>query len=196
MREETVNEIVIEKSRFICYMKKAESEQEYRGYLAAVRKKHHDASHVCSAFICGNIRRSSDDGEPSGTAGAPILSVLDKAGLDRTCALVVRYFGGVKLGAGGLIRAYSRAVGDCLKQAIKVEDHVYPRYELSVSYELGNRMASWMRGNTLLLDIRYGEDMTFVFALEDPARLEKIMEFTRGTVPTQTGVETVQKVVE
>ena len=117
LETETNNTITIEKSRFICYMKHIESEEEYREYLSQIRKKHYDATHVCSAMICHNIQRSSDDGEPSGTAGAPILNVLQKKGLDETCALVVRYFGGIKLGAGGLIRAYSSAVSECLKKA-------------------------------------------------------------------------------
>lgn len=196
LKEEYSNTTVIEKSRFICYLKHVKSEEEYRAYLTEIRKKHHDATHVCSAFICGNIRRSSDDGEPSGTAGAPILNVLDKNGLDETCALVVRYFGGIKLGTGGLIRAYGGAVSECLKQAVLVEDRIYSKYSLTLNYETANKIDHYLKNNTILLDTVYDTDITYVFALEDEKRLEKIKEFTRGISPEKIGEECIQKVVE
>ena len=171
LETETNNTITIEKSRFICYMKHIESEEEYREYLSQIRKKHYDATHVCSAMICHNIQRSSDDGEPSGTAGAPILNVLQKKGLDETCALVVRYFGGIKLGAGGLIRAYSSAVSECLKKAVLVEDQIYPKYELKLNYETANRIDHFLRTQTILLDTVYDTDVTYIFALKDEKQL-------------------------
>ncbi|MBO7697533.1 MAG: YigZ family protein, partial [Erysipelotrichaceae bacterium] len=165
-KEETNNTIIIEKSRFICYMKRIRNEDEYREYLAQIRKKHYDASHVCSAMVCDNIQRSSDDGEPSGTAGAPILNVLKKNDLNQMCALVVRYFGGIKLGAGGLIRAYGNAVSECIKKATIVEELRYPLYELHLSYENANKIEHYLRKNTILDEIRYEEDVCFLFALD------------------------------
>ena len=196
LKEEICGTTIIEKSRFICYLKHVKSEEEYRTYLTSIRKKHHDATHVCSAFICGSIRRSSDDGEPSGTAGAPILNVLDKNGLDKTCALVVRYFGGIKLGAGGLIRAYGNAVSECLKQATLVEDRIYPKYSLTLNYETANKIDHFLKNSTILIDTIYDTDITYIFALEDEKLMEKIKEFTRGIVPKKIGEECVQKVVE
>ena len=103
-------EIVIEKSRFICSLKKVHSEAEAQEFIKAVKKEFWDATHNCSAYIVDDLaQRSSDDGEPSGTAGVPTLDVLLKEGIVDTCVVVTRYFGGTLLGAGGLIRAYSAA---------------------------------------------------------------------------------------
>ncbi len=196
MKEETINTIVIEKSRFICYMKRVRSEDEYRQYVSEIRKKHHDATHVCSAMICHSIRRSSDDGEPSGTAGAPILNVLDKNGLDETCALVVRYFGGIKLGAGGLIRAYSSATSECLKIGKLAMDAVLNKYQLKLSYETANRIERYLREHSILIDTIYDTDVTYIFALEDESVIEKIKEFTKGVLPEKIGEEILQKEVK
>lgn len=196
LKEETQHTLIIEKSRFICFMKRINNETEFRDYLAQIRKKYYDASHVCSAFVCHSVQRSSDDGEPAGTAGAPILNVLLKSGLDEMCAIVVRYFGGIKLGAGGLIRAYGSAVSECLKEGTLVEDAVYPRYELTLPYDLASKVEYLIRNRTILLDTRYDTDVTFVFALDDPGRMQAIVEVTKGIVPLQTGEEIVQKVVE
>ncbi len=196
LKYETSNAIVIEKSRFICYMKRIRSEQEYRDYLLEIRRKHRDATHVCSAMICHNVRRSSDDGEPSGTAGVPILSVLDKNGLDETCALVVRYFGGIKLGAGGLIRAYSSAVSECLKTGELVEDVCLDKYELKLSYETASRIDHYLAENTVLIERIYDTEVSYIFALEDESRIDRIMEITRGKRPEKIGEEILQKVVE
>ena len=96
------NEIVIEKSRFICSLKKVKSEEEAQEFIKAVKKEFWDATHNCSAYLVDDLaQRSSDDGEPSGTAGIPMLEVLRKNNLTGTAAVVTRYFGGIKLGAGG-----------------------------------------------------------------------------------------------
>ena len=104
------SEKVIEKSRFLTYSTHVESEEEAKAFLAEIRKAHSLATHVCYAYIAdkiGNLQRFSDDGEPQGTAGVPILEVLKAKKLFETAVAVVRYFGGIKLGAGGLVRAYS-----------------------------------------------------------------------------------------
>ena len=195
-QQEENNTIIIEKSRFICYMKRVRSEEEYREYLTSIRKKHYDATHVCSAMICDNIQRSSDDGEPSGTAGAPILNVLKKNDLNQMCALVVRYFGGVKLGAGGLIRAYTSAVSECVKKAVIVEEYRYPLYELKLSYEAANRIDNYLRKNTIIDDIKYEEDVCFIFAVDDERKLETIKEYTKGLEPVLIGDKIIEKVVK
>lgn len=195
-QQEENNTIVIEKSRFICYMKRVRSEEEYREYLASIKKKHYDATHVCSAMICDSIQRSSDDGEPSGTAGAPILNVLKKNDLNQMCALVVRYFGGVKLGAGGLIRAYTNAVSECVKKAVIVEEYRYPLYELKLSYEAANRIDNYLRKNTIIDDIKYTEDVCFIFAVDDERKLETIKEYTKGQEPELIGDKIIEKVVK
>lgn len=109
-------EIVIEKSRFICSLKKVNSEEEAQDFIRQIKKEYWDATHNCSAYLVNELaQRSSDDGEPSGTAGIPMLEVLRKNQLTGTCAVVTRYFGGIKLGAGGLVRAYSGSVAGAIK---------------------------------------------------------------------------------
>ncbi len=113
-------EKVIEKSRFLTYCDHVAGEEEARAFLAFVRGEHPLATHVCHAYVAdrlGNLMRFSDDGEPQGTAGMPILGVLRARGLCETAVAVVRYFGGVKLGAGGLTRAYAGCASECLEQA-------------------------------------------------------------------------------
>lgn len=196
LKRETINTIVIEKSKFICYMKHIKDENEFKDYLNNIRKKHYDADHACSGFVCGNIKRSSDDGEPSGTAGSPILNVLEKNNLNEMCAIVVRYFGGIKLGAGGLIRAYSNAVSKCIENGEIVENVEYPKYKLTLGYDVANKIKHFMENNTLLLDTKYDENITFVFALEDISKIETIKEYTKGIEPKYIGIENIEKVIK
>ena len=196
LKEEVINTTIIEKSRFICYMKHVKSEQEYKQYLLEIKKKHYDATHVCSAFVCNNIQRSNDDGEPAGTAGAPILNVLIKNNLNETCALVVRYFGGIKLGASGLIRAYGNSVKNALESAILLEDIEYSEYKLTLNYETANKLDYYLRNNTLLLDTQYDQDVTFDFAINDEKLLNNILELTKGITPEYIGKKIIAKVVK
>ena len=111
-------EIVIEKSRFICTLKKVGSETEAQEFIKSIKKEFWDATHNCSAYIINDMQqRSSDDGEPSGTAGVPMLEVLRKKSLTGVAAVVTRYFGGIKLGAGGLVRAYTNSVVHAVEEA-------------------------------------------------------------------------------
>lgn len=109
------HEIVIQKSRFIAHVARVETEEEAQNFIAEIKKQHWNATHNCSAYLIGEhdqIQKANDDGEPSGTAGVPILEVLKKKGLKDTVVVVTRYFGGIKLGAGGLIRAYGKAASE------------------------------------------------------------------------------------
>lgn len=109
------HEIVIQKSRFIAYVSRAETEEEAQDFIQQIKKMHWDATHNCSAYMIGEndqIQKANDDGEPSGTAGVPILEVLKKKHLKDTVVVITRYFGGIKLGAGGLIRAYGKSTSE------------------------------------------------------------------------------------
>lgn len=120
---ETVTEKIIEKSRFITVSRHVAGEEEAKAFIAEISKKYADATHNCYAYICdtlGNNLRFSDDGEPQGTAGMPMLEVLKANGLCEVAAVVTRYFGGIKLGAGGLVRAYSGCVAENIAAAEKV----------------------------------------------------------------------------
>ncbi|WP_071143272.1 YigZ family protein [Acidaminococcus timonensis] len=115
-----VSELVVEKSRFICTLARVETEAEAQAFVKAMKKKYWDARHNCSAYIVGadnRVERSSDDGEPGGTAGSPMLEVLRRKGLYNTAAVVTRYFGGIKLGAGGLTRTYGKSVAQTVEKA-------------------------------------------------------------------------------
>src|SRR5690625_6094223 len=106
------DQLMIQKSRLIGYVRRVETEDEAHEFINEIKKKHYDATHNCSAYIIGEndqIQKANDDGEPSGTAGIPMLEVLKRQHLKDTAVVVTRYFGGVKLGAGGLIRAYGRS---------------------------------------------------------------------------------------
>ena len=110
--------IIIKNSKFICYIYHVESIEEINLILDETRCKYYDATHCCYAYILDNIKRESDDGEPSGTAGIPMLQVLEKNNLNHVLCIVVRYFGKIKLGAGGLVRAYTKSVTETLKNNI------------------------------------------------------------------------------
>lgn len=137
IKEDGMVQEEIKKSRFICHVKRVYSEEEARAFIAAIKKEHYKATHNCSAFIIGeksDIKRTSDDGEPSGTAGVPMLGVLEKHNLTNLCVVVTRYFGGIKLGAGGLIRAYAGSVALAIKEIGLVEIKEQAGLRLKLSY--------------------------------------------------------------
>ena len=180
IKEECTNTIVIEKSRFITYLEYCENEEQYKEYLKTIKKKHYDATHVCSAFLGKDTRRSSDDGEPSGTAGVPMLSCLDKHGMENTAAFVVRYFGGIKLGAGGLIRAYSSSVSEAIKQANLVEDRIFNQYTITLNYETANRVDYLLNKECEEVETEYSENVKYTFLTNDEKVLNRIEELTSG----------------
>ena len=180
IKEECTNTIVIEKSRFITYLENCENEEQYKEYLKTIKKKHYDATHVCSAFLGKDTRRSSDDGEPSGTAGVPMLSCLDKHGMENTAAFVVRYFGGIKLGAGGLIRAYSSSVSEAIKQADLVEDRIFNQYTITLNYETANRIDYLLNKECEEVETEYSENVKYTFLTNDEKVLNRIEELTSG----------------
>lgn len=182
LKEKVKNTIVIEKSEFICYLKRCNDVEEFKEFLNSVKKYHYDATHHCSAYISKDVKRSNDDGEPSGTAGMPILNALEKRNMEDTGAIVVRYFGGIKLGAGGLIRAYSNATLKAIDIAKKVEKISIRKYELKVSYEISSRIDYYLRNNTQLIDTIYDVDVTYIYATNDDIE-DKILEYTKGIRP-------------
>lgn len=135
IKNDETNEIIIKNSKFICYLKYVKNEEEIEKHLKDISLMHKDATHVTYAWRLTSKQKCYDDGEPGGTAGAPIMEVLLKNDLINVLAVVVRYFGGIKLGAGGLIRAYSKACREALKLTL-LEDYVlYSYYELRASYD-------------------------------------------------------------
>lgn len=121
IKENIINEIIIKNSRFITLLFKINNNLTIDKIIAEVKKNYPKANHYCFAYITGSYKKSSDDGEPGGTAGMPMLNVLEKEGLTNILAITVRYFGGIKLGAGGLVRAYSKSVKDAIVKANLIE---------------------------------------------------------------------------
>lgn len=115
LKEDVKNEIIVNKSRFITYIYKINNKDDINNILEKIKKEYKDATHYCYAYIIGNEKRFNDDGEPSHTAGMPMLNVLKNKDLNNVLAIVIRYFGGIKLGAGGLVRAYTNAVSEAIE---------------------------------------------------------------------------------
>ncbi len=169
------NEIVIEKSRFICTLKKVNSEAEAQDFIKAIKKEYWDATHNCSAYIVDDLaQRSSDDGEPSGTAGIPMLEVLRKNELIGTAAVVTRYFGGIKLGAGGLVRAYSGSVAGAIAECGLAERILMSRF--SFTYDLNNvgRVLNVLYGQQLfeVADVEYDLRAKIILSMRDDQKTE------------------------
>ena len=183
------SEKLIERSRFISTCLHVESEEEARAFLARVRTEFPDATHHCYAFVAdtlGNLMRFSDDNEPQGTAGMPILDALRGKKLYQTAVVVTRYFGGVKLGAGGLVRAYSGAASECLDGAEKRFFEPCARYMLTLGYELSDAVRKYISANGwMLADAQYSDCVRLTVAVrsrEEEAFAAKIVDFTAGRV--------------
>lgn len=142
----------IKKSKFICHVKRVSSEEEARDFINAIKKEHYKATHNCSAFIIGeqsDIKRTSDDGEPSGTAGVPMLGVLEHHHITNSCVVVTRYFGGIKLGAGGLIRAYAGSVAQAVREIGLVEIKEQVVLGITLSYSQYQEFANFLKDHQL-----------------------------------------------
>ena len=193
---ERESEKIIEKSRFITYSAHAESEEEARAFIAKIRSKHSLATHVCFAFVAdktGNLQRFSDDGEPQGTAGMPILEVLKNKKLFETVVAVVRYFGGVKLGAGGLVRAYSSSAAENLDGADIRSLEMCKEYQITVDYTGIDGVQKYLATNECeLLYTDYGEKVGFIVAVKK-SRAEEfkiaLVDFMQGRVELKEGRE-------
>lgn len=135
IKEKTVNEIVIQKSRFICVLDKLENKDDLENILKEIKNTYKGATHYCYAYIINSSQKYDDDGEPSGTAGNPILNVLKFNNLNNVVAIVIRYFGGIKLGAGGLVRAYTKSVTECLKLCNTEEERQWITFQINVDYD-------------------------------------------------------------
>ncbi|MFC7321873.1 YigZ family protein [Halobacillus campisalis] len=150
VKKEGHHEINIQKSRFIGYIKRCETEEEAQAFIQSIKKKHSDATHNCSAYMIGEhdlIQKANDDGEPSGTAGVPMLDVLKKMELKDTAVVVTRYFGGTKLGAGGLIRAYSSAVSEAIKATGVVKRELMQEVKVTAEYTLLGKLENEIRNS-------------------------------------------------
>ena len=190
------SEKIIEKSKFLTYSTHVESEEEARAFIAKIRSMHSLATHVCYAFIAdklGNLQRFSDDGEPQGTAGVPILDVLKNKKLFETAVAVVPYFGGIKLGAGGLVRAYSSSAAENLAGADIRSLEMCVQLNITVDYTGIDSAQKYLSTHSCsLLSSEYGEKVTFVTAVkkaEIDVFEKELIDYMQGRVELQRGSE-------
>ncbi|MFJ5964413.1 YigZ family protein [Bacillus sp. NPDC093026] len=188
------HEIVIEKSRFICHIQRAVSEEEAQAFIQSIKKQHWNATHNCSAYLIGEndmIQKANDDGEPSGTAGVPMLEVLKKRKLKDTVVVVTRYFGGIKLGAGGLIRAYGKSVSEALNHVGIVERCLMRTMHTTIDYTWLGKVENELRASSFQLkEIHYAKDVIFETYVEEPQTnyfIEWMTELTNGKSVTKEG---------
>lgn len=181
------SEIIISKSRFLTYVERVETEEEAILFIDKIKKMHASATHNCSCYMIGEhdqIQKANDDGEPSGTAGVPMLEVLKKQGLKDTVVVVTRYFGGIKLGGGGLIRAYSKATTEGITAAQVVERKLHYLMKIGIDYVWLGKLENEIRGSHYHLhDIQYAENVEIyvhVLKEEEPTFIDWITELTNG----------------
>lgn len=188
------HEIVIEKSRFICHIQRAVSEEEAQAFIQSIKKQHWNATHNCSAYLIGEhdlIQKANDDGEPSGTAGVPMLEVLKKRKLKDTVVVVTRYFGGIKLGVGGLIRAYGKSVSEAINHVGMVERCLMRTMHTTIDYTWLGKVENELRASSFQLkEIHYAEDVIFETYVEETQTeqfIEWMTELTNGKSVTKEG---------
>ena len=179
----------IKKSRFICHAKRVYSEEEARDFIAAIKKDHYKATHNCSAFIVGEkseIKRTSDDGEPSGTAGVPMLGVMENHQVTNVCFVVTRYFGGIKLGAGGLIRAYAGSVALAIKEIGLIEIKEQAGLRLKMSYSQYQNFDNFLKAEDLIeFDTEFTDLVAttiYINKQEKEPLEQKLIEFFNGKI--------------
>ena len=196
IQENSIHEIEIKKSRFICHLKRVETEEEAQAFIDEIKKEHWKATHNCSAYTLGmndEIQRAQDDGEPSGTAGVPMLEIFLKKDLKNVAAVVTRYFGGIKLGAGGLIRAYGGSVNEAVKKIGIVERQLQQLIDVTVDYSSSGKVEHALReAGYTVQDTTYAEHITYhcVIPLEVE---EKFVEDITNWTSDQAEVSIGQK---
>ena len=193
-RQET--EVEITRSRFITWIGRTDTEGEARAFIAEVKSVYPDARHHCTAFIVddGRTAHSSDDGEPSGTAGTPMLNALMQADVVNVTAVVTRYFGGIKLGAGGLTRAYGGCVTSAIASMPRVVKEVRQVWRVDIPHANAGRIQEeLLRSGVDIVDISYGDkEVRLQFTSpDDPSEL--LARISQGAIlPTPAGTKTVE----
>lgn len=181
------SEYIVQKSRFLTYVRRTETEEEAIEFINEIKKIHHNATHNCSAYLIGEhdeIQKANDDGEPSGTAGVPMLEVLKKQNLQDVTVVVTRYFGGIKLGSGGLIRAYGRATSEGIAATGIVECKLHHLMKVSIDYTWLGKVENEVRQSAYPLHEMAYADQVELFIHVPQQQVEQfenwITELTNG----------------
>ena len=190
------NEIIINKSRFIGYAMPINTEEEALDFIEKIKTKHRDASHNVYAYVVGensNIQRFSDDGEPSGTAGIPALEVIKKEDLRNVVVVVTRYFGGIKLGGGGLIRAYTKGAKIGLEAGLIIEKVLHHRLKIRINYTLYGMIENYLITNGFIVDDIVYDDAVNIYVY---IKFSEVDNFTRTIVDLTSGEGIVEYIEE
>ncbi|WP_164218324.1 YigZ family protein [Virgibacillus sp. YIM 98842] len=200
VKKEGMDEIIIQKSRFIGYVRRVETEEAAQHFIQEIKKKHADATHNCSAYMIGEndqIQKANDDGEPSGTAGVPMLEVLKKQKLKDTAVVVTRYFGGIKLGAGGLIRAYGNTTSQAIKTTGVVKRQLMQGFSITVDYTLLGKLENELRKSEYILEtINYMDKVECIVYVESGKEKEFQVWITNLTSDQAEVKQTAKKYIE
>ena len=175
IRNNIDDEQIIKNSRFITRLVKITKKDEVEDILNNVKKEYPKATHYCYAYIVNDYKKASDDGEPGGTAGMPILNVLEKEDMTSVIAIVVRYFGGIKLGAGGLVRAYSSSVRDALKKADKILLIEGVQIKITIPYDKQNEL-NYILKDSEIVDKTFEDKVTYIINCSKEM-LEKLQQY-------------------
>lgn len=194
----TETEITINKSRFISSIHRTNSEDEAKAFIAAIKTKYKDANHHCSAYIIGEsalVQRADDDGEPSGTAGVPMLEVLKREELYNVTVVVTRYFGGIKLGSGGLIRAYSKGASSVVQDAGKVYIVMKHPVTVTLGYSYSDSFEYYLnQENIMINNTEYTDKVTYSFHVDEKT-LSTVTDKLKGLTSNQFDM-TVDDLIE
>jgi len=183
LKNEFIKETIIKKSRFITCLNRISNENDAKAYLQHIKKIYPNATHYCHGYIYNvnnPVQHSSDDGEPKQTAGVPILTALNNYNMQDTIAVVVRYFKGIKLGTGGLTRAYGNCVSEALKSADKVELISFKKYQLEIPYHLDAKINYYLRQHAERIECDYDLNVTYTFLSNHSKLPLDIQEITKG----------------
>ena len=187
--KQSEDSFVIHKSRFIGHGCPCETEEEALAFLAEIREKHRDANHNCYAYIIGpnmGVMRYSDDGEPGGTAGMPIIEVMKARGVTNCAVVVTRYFGGILLGAGGLVRAYSQGAAAALNACGVGVMHPTARYLMEIPYPMLSRMDYFLKDQPVLVEDKgYTDVISYTFVIrvaDEEGFLARLTDMSEGRV--------------
>lgn len=193
--EPTQSEIKIKKSQFICRLFPSKTKAESKEIINRISEEYHDATHNCSAYITSDGEGFDDNGEPSGTAGKPMLNALRKNELHNITAVVTRYFGGIKLGAGGLVRAYGKSVLEAIENSEIIEIEIYDVYRVVFPYTDIKTINQEIRNNNLhVVEKYFDENVTYDIVSKDMRDVEKIFEkFTSKIKISLIGSEALEK---
>ena len=194
-----ISEIKIEinKSLFIAYASPAETEAAALTFIQDIKKRHKEANHNCSAYVIGQhgqTQKADDDGEPGGTAGRPILEVINKSDVKNAVIVVTRYFGGIKLGTGGLIRAYTKAAVDGLDAAIIIEKQLHTRLAIEINYHLLGTVENQLRLNHYPIENKEFSHIVKIIALARKGSEDKLLQLLADCTAAQAAVQPIGEI--